>query len=263
MNLFTQNRWRWYARFVLAWVLVLFGLLLSIPAIHLVVDAIVPWSLHWTWPELFRWLRYPEMVYGMFYVGMPAILTWTLAWCVRSGSAPHPAWLYITGVISILALIPFSQIWVLGFTYFLVGGVFHLWRKDYGAQPLPRTPSQLIEQLVRIAPEFKQFWQRHQNAPLGEERSFTYCEVFSQFSRYYQEAPAPAASMDMKRLGQLVSLCIELGIPELANAAKACFLEQRAIERAIRKLRPYLSRRARRIAAEPPGVHRNFWFTRV
>ncbi len=235
MTPMTQRRWQWYARFFIAWMLVLFGLLLATPGIALVVEVVLPYFERAPVRKFFNAYTLSHIGVGVFYLGCPSIIIWSIASCVRSARAPHPVWFYAMALLA-AGLLMSTDVWGVFIVYLGIGGVLQAFRL-IDAQP----PDDLVGRLAVVFPGFWRDWKDAKASAAGRGDAITYCAVFARFSEYYRERSESAASSELAYLGTVVNDCMNRASSDLRDAAAGCFLGPLRHEPCLARLRPYLS----------------------
>jgi hypothetical protein len=106
------------------------------------------------------------------------------------------------------------------------------------------TPIDVQSRLVKMFPEFAQFWDKATNCHRDADGGFTLWGVFAEFSHYFREHFTSFSASTLATLGAFLEECMASPGSDLDNAAATCFLENVAGEESAAALRPHLSRRA-------------------
>jgi len=100
------------------------------------------------------------------------------------------------------------------------------------------TASYILEELIRIRPDFRQYWEG-ENYFLEEDGSFTACGVFSQFTDFFREQHHKMKKEELEAVTALVGRCESDEFS--SESAYTCFLENIAGDPPDETLAPYLS----------------------
>ncbi len=103
------------------------------------------------------------------------------------------------------------------------------------------TPHEILEELVRIYPDFRSYWES-ENLFLGDDGSFTACGVFSQFTDFFRAHHLKMKKEELEAIAALVGCCERDQF--LTDSAYTCFLENIAGDPPYQTLAPYLSNAA-------------------
>jgi hypothetical protein len=85
--------------------------------------------------------------------------------------------------------------------------------------------NEILENLITLFPAFAIWWSDPQNDFRADDGSFTLCEVFSEFSRFYRDEFANSSPFQNESLFALIENCVDDSGDELDTAACTCFLE--------------------------------------
>lgn len=100
------------------------------------------------------------------------------------------------------------------------------------------TAKDILEELVRIRPDFRSFWDG-ENYFRDDDGSFTACGVFSQFTDFFREQHQKMKKEELEAVAALVGRCESDDF--LSESAYTCFLENIAGDPPDETLAPYLS----------------------
>jgi len=98
------------------------------------------------------------------------------------------------------------------------------------------TPKELLENLVRITPEFLSAWNNEDNLFINEDGSFSVHGVFAEFSSFIRNNFSLLDENRRKKLFDYIEQCVNTDIHSengVSNAACTCFLENLAGEGAL------------------------------
>jgi hypothetical protein len=101
-------------------------------------------------------------------------------------------------------------------------------------------PLELLNRLVAIVPDFKQYWELPDNYFHEDDGTFTVCGAFIEFSHFALDCPDAFAADSMQRLAALLSECMNGSSELLHTSAGTCFLENVAYEPFADRLMPFL-----------------------
>ena len=109
------------------------------------------------------------------------------------------------------------------------------------------TPQALLDRLVDLFPDFREYWSGPSNYSRNDDGSFTLHGVFIEFTHFFRERHAALPADRVAALGAFVSECMAPADDgPLDNAAATCFVENIAGEPCDRNLSPHLTGEARR-----------------
>lgn len=93
---------------------------------------------------------------------------------------------------------------------------------------MPLAPSELVDRLSVIMPDFADRWASPDNLFRQDDGSYTFCGVFAECSHYVSEQ-FPRLSPEQRRsLAACIEHCMAVQGSELETAAATCFLENLA-----------------------------------
>jgi len=105
------------------------------------------------------------------------------------------------------------------------------------------TPIEYLHAIVRVFPEFEEFWEKEGDAFREDDDSFTYHGLFAVFSHYVRACYSRMAEGEKETLFHFIEACM-LASGEVGNAVHRCFIENlagdlpRAKSEGTRSLRP-------------------------
>jgi hypothetical protein len=111
-------------------------------------------------------------------------------------------------------------------------------------------PIDVQSRLVKMFPEFAQYWDMDTNCHRDDDGGFTLCGVFAEFSDFFRKQFTSFSASSMATLGAFIEECMASPDSDLDNAAATCFLENIAGEESAAILRPHLSPTAQNFLAQ-------------
>lgn len=99
----------------------------------------------------------------------------------------------------------------------------------------------VLEQLIRLFPNFQEQWNDEENYHMGDDGAFTVHAVFSEFSDYVRDHFSKMSAADRRALFTFVEDCISnRDGDDVDNAVCTCFLENLSDEEILTQIKPYL-----------------------
>jgi hypothetical protein len=108
------------------------------------------------------------------------------------------------------------------------------------------TATDIMNRIVRLFPDFREFWDAEDNYFRHEDGSYTCCGVFSQFTQYFKVDCQDWGPVALDDVSTLLEDCLMFPDSDSGTAAATCFLENIEGEPAEDCLMDYLGPRSRK-----------------
>jgi hypothetical protein len=115
------------------------------------------------------------------------------------------------------------------------------------------TPSELLDRLVAIFPEFAAYWDAADNLFREAGGSYTVCGVFSHFTHFVREYFPSFHPSGFSELRDLIEECLQEPDTDISHAVGVCFLENMTSEQFTAAFIAQLGPRGRECMADLRG----------
>jgi hypothetical protein len=108
---------------------------------------------------------------------------------------------------------------------------------------MKNTPSQLLDHLIAIFPEFYSEWSKGESHRYSEQ--YSYHSVFQEFAPVSYRILNRATPNQIQEFCELINHMVDIG-GELENAISTCFLEHASQIGVSKIIKPFLSKEAKK-----------------